>query len=123
MAAGGAVAARGTAGDSEATHGAIGVGVATRGTAGVVEAARCTNPRAATSGSKPGGTTGAGWLAGRCGGRTYRESRVLMVETTEPDSKRKSRSVRLDEVASGNLSSSKTTYREMIKRFVERSRQ
>jgi hypothetical protein len=61
MAAKGAVAARGTAGDSEATRGAIGVGVAMCGTAGAVEAARRTNPRAATSGSKPGGTTRAGW--------------------------------------------------------------
>jgi hypothetical protein len=33
-----------------------------------------------------------------------------MVETVEPDSKRKSRSVRLGEVAKGKLSSSKTIY-------------
>jgi hypothetical protein len=50
-------------------------------------------------------------------------SRVPMVETVEPDSKRKSRSVRLGEAASGKLSSSKTTCREIIRQFVERSRQ
>jgi hypothetical protein len=46
-----------------------------------------------------------------------------MVETVEPDFKRKYRSVKLGEVTSGKLSSSKTTCREMIKRFVEISRQ
>jgi hypothetical protein len=48
---------------------------------------------------------------------------VPMVETMGPDSQRKFRSVRLSEAASRKLSSSKTTYRETIKRFVERSRQ
>jgi hypothetical protein len=46
-----------------------------------------------------------------------------MVETMEPDSKRKSRLARLGKAVSGKLSSSKTTCREMIKKFVERSRQ
>jgi hypothetical protein len=50
-----------------------------------------------------------GGLAGHRGGRTCRGSRVLMVETMEPDSKRKSSSVRLGEAVSGKLSSSKTT--------------
>jgi hypothetical protein len=46
-----------------------------------------------------------------------------MVETVGPDSQKKSRSVRLGETASGKLSSSKTTCHEMMKRFVEGSRQ
>jgi hypothetical protein len=46
-----------------------------------------------------------------------------MVETVGPDSQRKSRSIRLGEAGSGKLSSSKTTCRETIGRFVERSRQ
>jgi hypothetical protein len=46
-----------------------------------------------------------------------------MVETVGPDSQRKSRPVRMGEAASGKLSSSKTTCREMIRQFVERSRQ
>jgi hypothetical protein len=46
-----------------------------------------------------------------------------MVETVGPDSQRKSRSVRLDEAASGKLSSSKVAYRKTISWFVERSRQ
>jgi hypothetical protein len=53
-------------------------------------------------------------LAGCRGGRTCRGSRVPMVKIVEPDSKRKSRSVRLGEAANGKLSSSKTTYRETI---------
>jgi hypothetical protein len=48
---------------------------------------------------------------------------VPMVETVGPDSQRKSKSVRLCEVASRKLFSSKTTCREMIRWFVERSRQ
>jgi hypothetical protein len=139
VAAGGATVARGVTGDFGATRGAAGVGVAscgvvgdawaTRGTTGIVEATRGRNPRGtagagkgATSGSKPGGTTRAGWQATvvvePVGG-----SRVPMVETVEPDSKRKYRLVILGEAASGKLSSSKTTCRETIKRFVERSRQ
>jgi hypothetical protein len=73
-------------------------------------------------GSKPGGTTRAGWQAVMVV-EPARGSRVPMVETVELDSKRKSRSVRLVEAASGKLSSSKTTCRETISRFVERSRQ
>jgi hypothetical protein len=45
------------------------------------------------------------------------------VETMEPDSQRKSRLVGLGEAARGKLSSSKTTCRETIRRFVKRSRQ
>jgi hypothetical protein len=45
-----------------------------------------------------------------------------MVETVGPDSQRKSRSVRLSEAMSEKSSSSKTTCRETIRRFVERSR-
>jgi hypothetical protein len=94
-----------------------------------IEAARGRNPggtagvgRGATRGSKPGGTTKAGGLAAVVV-EPARGSRVLMVETVESDSKRKSRSVRLGEAASGKLSSSKTTCRETIRRFGERSRQ
>jgi hypothetical protein len=64
-----------------------------------------------------------GGLAGRRGGRTCRGSELAMVETVEPDSKRKSRSVKLDEAVSGKLSSSKTACRETSRQFVERSRQ
>jgi hypothetical protein len=78
--------------------------------------------RLATGGSKPGGISGAGrWGAG--GEVTAVVRWVPMVETVGPDSQRKSKSVRLDEAARGKLSSSKTTCRETIKRFVERSRQ
>jgi hypothetical protein len=62
--------------------------------------------RRATRGSKPGGTTGAGWQA-TVVVEPARGSRVPMVKTVEPDSKRKSRSVRLNEATSGKLSSSK----------------
>jgi hypothetical protein len=48
---------------------------------------------------------------------------VPMVEIVGPDSQRKSRSIRLGEAARGKLSSSKTTCRDTIRRFVERSRQ
>jgi hypothetical protein len=78
--------------------------------------------RLATGGSKPGGISGAG----RRGARGEVPAMVRwfpMVETVGPDSKRKFRSVRLDEVARGKLSSSKTTCQERIRRFVERSRQ
>jgi hypothetical protein len=50
-------------------------------------------------------------------------SQVPMVETVELDSQRKSRSIGLGEVARGKLSSSKTTCRETIRQFVDRSRQ
>jgi hypothetical protein len=60
--------------------------------------------RGATRGSKPGGTTGAGWrvvvVVVPVGG-----SQVPMVETMEPDSKRKSRLHRLGEAAREKLSS------------------
>jgi hypothetical protein len=78
--------------------------------------------RGATRGSKPEGTTGAGRQADVVV-EPARGSRVPMVETVEPDSKRKSRSFRLGEAASRKLSSSKTTCRETTRRFVERSRQ
>jgi hypothetical protein len=42
-----------------------------------------------------------------------------MDEIMEPNSKRKSRSVRLGEAVSGKLPSSKTTCRETVRRFVE----
>jgi hypothetical protein len=92
----------------------------------------------ATMGRKPGGTTGVGRLAtggskprgisgaGRRGARGEVPAVVRwvsMVETMGLDSQRKSRSVRFDEVARGKLSSSKTTCRETIMQFVERSRQ
>jgi hypothetical protein len=78
--------------------------------------------RLATGGSKPGGISGAGWWGAR--GEVPAVVRwVPMVEILRPNSQRKSMSVRLDEAVRGKLSSSKTTCREMIRRFVERSRQ
>jgi hypothetical protein len=98
---------------------------AVRGTA--VGAARGRNPgwtagagRGATSGSNPGGTSGAGWQGAIVPAVV---SRVPTVETVEADSQRKSRSVGLGEAARGKLSLLKTTCRETIRRFVERSRQ
>jgi L-aminopeptidase/D-esterase-like protein len=104
------------------------------GTGGVVcgaamVAARGRNPegtvgmgRGATGGSKPGGISDAGRRG--AGVEVAAVVRwVPMVETVGPDSQRKSRSVRLGEAASGKLSSLKTTCRETIMRFVERSRQ
>jgi hypothetical protein len=94
-----------------------------------VIAARGRNPggtagasRGATGGSKPGGVFGAGWRG--AGVEVPAVVRwIPMVETMGPYSQRKSMSVRLDEAVSGKLSSSKTTCREMIRLFVERSRQ
>jgi hypothetical protein len=85
-----------------------------RGTAGA--------GRGDTGGSKPRGISGVG----RRGAEVEVPAVVRwvpMVETVGPDSQRKSRSVRLGEAASGKLSSSKTTCRETIRRFVERLRQ
>jgi hypothetical protein len=88
-----------------------------RNLGGTVEAGR-----GATGGSKPGGISGAGRRG--AGVEVHAVVRwVPMVETVRLDSQRKSRSVRLGEAASGKLSSSKTTCREMIRRFVDRSRQ
>jgi hypothetical protein len=108
-------AARGTIVEAEAAHGSA------------VDAAWGRNPgwttgarRRATSGSNLGGTSGAGWQGATVPAVV---SRVPMVETVESDSQRKSRPVGLGEAARGKLSSSKTKCREMIKRFVERSRQ
>jgi hypothetical protein len=78
--------------------------------------------RGVTGGSKPGGISGAS----RRGARVEVPAVVRwvpMVETVGLDSQRKFRSIRLGEAASGKLSSSKTTCRETIGRFVERSRQ
>jgi L-aminopeptidase/D-esterase-like protein len=93
-----------------------------------VVAARDRNPggttgagRGATRGSKPGGISGTGRRG--VGVEVPAVVRLIpMVETVGPDSQRKSRSVRLGETASEKLSSSKTTYRETISRFVERSK-
>jgi hypothetical protein len=120
---------RGAAGVGVAAHVAAGDAWAMGSATGVIEAARGRNPggtenagRGATSGSKPRGATEVGWQAAMVvepvGG-----SRVPMVETMEPGSKRKYRLVRWGEAARGKLSSSKTTCRETIRRFVERSRQ
>jgi hypothetical protein len=76
-----------------------------------VVAARGRNPggtagvgRGATRGSKLGGISGAGRRG--AGVEVPAVVRwVPMVETVEPDSQRKSRSVRLGKVASGKLSS------------------
>jgi hypothetical protein len=78
--------------------------------------------RGATGGSKPRGISGAGRRGARV--EVLAVVRwVLMVETMELDSQRKSRSVRLGEEASGKVSSSKTSCHETIRQFVERSRQ
>jgi hypothetical protein len=78
--------------------------------------------RGATGGSRPGGISGdVRRVAGVDVPAMVRW--VSLVETVRPDSQRKSRSVRLGEAASGKLSSSKTTCRETIRRFVERLRQ
>jgi hypothetical protein len=94
-----------------------------------VVAARGRNPggragagRGATRGSKHGGISGADRRG--AGVEVPAVVRgVLMVETVGSNSQRKSRSVRLGEAVSGKLSSSKTTCRETIRQFVERSRQ
>jgi hypothetical protein len=107
---------------------AVGAAEEVGATCGVaVGATRGRNPgrtvgagRGATSGSNPGGTSGAGWQGSTVPAVV---SRVPTVETVEPASQRKSRSVGLGEAARGKLSSSKTTCRETIRRFVERSRQ
>jgi L-aminopeptidase/D-esterase-like protein len=94
-----------------------------------VVAARGRNPigtvgagRGATGDSKPRGISSAGRRG--AGVKVPTVVRwIPMVETMGPDSQRKSRSVGLGEAASGKLSSSKTTCRETIKWFIERSRQ
>jgi L-aminopeptidase/D-esterase-like protein len=78
--------------------------------------------RGATVGSKPGGISGAGQRGVRVEVPAVVRW-VPLVETVEPNSHRKSRSVRLGKTASEKLSSSKTTCRETIRRFIERSRQ
>jgi L-aminopeptidase/D-esterase-like protein len=95
----------------------------------VVVATRGRNPRGtvgagrgATGGLKPGGIYGAGrWGAGVEVPAVVRW--VPIVEAVGLNLQRKLRSVRLGEAASEKLSLSKTTYRETIRRFVERSRQ
>jgi hypothetical protein len=67
--------------------------------------------RGATSGSNPGGTSGAGWHGATVPAVV---SRVSTVETVEPDSQRKFRSVGLGEAAREKLSSSKTMCQETI---------
>jgi hypothetical protein len=103
--------------EAETAHGAVVEAGATRGRnlGGTVRA-----ERGAASGSNPGGTFGAGWQGATVPAMV---SRVPTVETVEPDSQRKSRLVGLGEAPRGKLSSSKTTCRKTIKRFVERSRQ
>jgi L-aminopeptidase/D-esterase-like protein len=95
----------------------------------IVEAAQGRNPggtagtgTGAIGGSKPGGISGAGRRG--VGVEVPAVVRwVPMVETVVLESLRKSRSVRLCEAACGKLFSSKTTCRETIRRFIERSRQ
>jgi hypothetical protein len=75
-----------------------------------------------TGGSKPGGISGVG----RRGAKVEVPAVVRwapMVEIVGSDSQRKYRLVRLGEAASGKLSSLKTTCRETIRRFIERSMQ
>jgi hypothetical protein len=112
-----------------------GVVGAARGAAGGVGGVARGATVVAARGRNSGGTTGAG-RGGTGGSKISGAGRrgvgvevptvvrwVSMVETVGPDSQRKSRSVRLGEEASGKLSSSKTTCRETIRRFVEKSRQ
>jgi hypothetical protein len=78
--------------------------------------------RLAIGGSKPGEIFGAGRQG--AGGEVLAVVRwVTMVKTMELDSQRKSMSVRLGKAVRGKLSSSKTTCRETIRWFVEKSRQ
>jgi hypothetical protein len=78
--------------------------------------------RLAIGGSKPVGISGADRRSAR--GEVPAVVRwVPMVKTVGPDSQKISRSVRLGEAARRKLSSSKTTCRETIRQFVERSRQ
>jgi hypothetical protein len=78
--------------------------------------------RGATGGSKHGGIIGAGrWGAGVEVPAMVRW--VPIVKTMGLDAQGTLRSVRLGEAARGKLSSSKTTWRETIRRFVERSKQ
>jgi hypothetical protein len=93
--------------------------VATRGRkpGGIIVAGRLV-----IGGSKPGGISGAGQRG--AGGEVPAVVRwVPMVETVGPDSQKKSWSDRLGEAARGKLSSSKTTCRETMRQFIERSRQ
>jgi hypothetical protein len=106
---------------------ARGAGGVTRGA--TVVAARGWNPggtvgagRGATGGPKPRGISGAGRRGAGVEVPTVVRW-VPMVKTVGPDSQRKYRSIRLSEAVSGKLSSSKTTCRETIRQFVERSRQ
>jgi hypothetical protein len=80
--------------EAGAAHGATVVAARGRNPGGTAVAGR-----GATSGSNPGGTSGAGWQ-----GVTVPAvvSRVLTVETVEPDSQRKSRSMGLGEAARGS---------------------
>jgi hypothetical protein len=75
-----------------------------------------------TGGSKPGGISGAGQRGAKVEVPAVVRW-IPMVRTVGPDLQRKSRPVRLGEAASGKLSLSKTTCRETIMRFVERSKQ
>jgi hypothetical protein len=101
-------AARGTAEVRETS-----LGWNTGGTAGAV---RGDHPGREARGDYRGG------LTSHRSSSTYSGEGVLMGLTEDPDSQRKSRSVRWGEAASGKLASSKTTCREMIRRFMERSR-
>jgi hypothetical protein len=78
--------------------------------------------RLAIGASKPGGISGAGRRG--AGGEVPTVVRwVPLVKTVRPDSQRKFKTVRLGEAVRGKLSSSKTTYQETTRWFIERSRQ
>jgi hypothetical protein len=94
-------------GPSGTVVGAVKEAQAARGT--TVGATRDRNPgrtagaeRGATSGSNPGGTSGACWQDATVPAVV---SRVSTVETMEPDSQKKFRSVGLGEAVRGKLSS------------------
>jgi hypothetical protein len=120
---------------AEAAHGAVGgiIEVARGAVVGAAQGAAVVaalgrNPsgtaradRGATGGSKPRGISGAVRQGTGVEVPTV-VSRVPMVETVEPDSQKKSRSVVLGKAARRKLSSSKTKCRETIRQFVERSR-
>jgi hypothetical protein len=115
---GGAGATHGTVGDTRTARGAVGVVGAACGAVGVTGAAR---------GGKPRGTTGTrrGDMETTSGVIDPARRGVPIGRTTGASSisKKFKLSVEWDEAAKGKTASSKTTYWEITRRLVERSRQ
>jgi hypothetical protein len=139
-------AASGRQASSGAAQGAVGVTETTHGVAGVIGAARGALGGVSTArGRKPGGTTGVtqrGAVETMSGGVESSElvtslsmavhgtvdparRGVPMVGTTGASSENKKSRLLVGwgEAAKGKTASSKTTCREIMRRFVERSRQ